>query len=69
MLDGEFGLVIGSFAVVVGANVSVFVDQVLGGPVAVGVRLPDAMAVVHDDRVLDRETLDGVLDTAEILGE
>ena len=41
----------------------------LAGPVAVGVRLPDGVSVIHDDGVIDTECRHRVLDAVQFFRE
>ena len=56
--DGVFRFVVLAFTEVGVPHVSTVVDQVLGGPVSVRVRVPGAVVVVEGDRVGDVEAVD-----------
>ena len=51
------------------ADVSVLVDEVVGRPVVVAVRLPGAVVVVERDRIANAEPLHGGAHVAEIVLE
>jgi hypothetical protein len=55
--DDPLGFVVATFAEVVVADVPVRVDEIEGGPVVVGERVPDSVVVVGGNRVLDRSLL------------
>lgn len=68
-LDGVLGLLVASFAEVVVADDACGVDEIEGRPVVVVERVPDAVVVVHRDRVTDPSLCDRGADAVDLVFE